>query len=100
MSFRDAVTVAATLVATAMVLATNVVDSAPCGTFTVAGTVADVVELTSPTVMPPEPAGPVNLTVPVSEIPPTTDLAAKVIEARLGAVTVSLLVRTLVPMPA
>jgi len=52
----------------------NVVVALPSATVTEAGTVAAVVfELDSVTTVPPEPAGPDNVTVPWLDAPPDTD---------------------------
>ena len=45
----------------------NVADVDPCGTFTVAGTVAFGLELDRPTKTPPAPAGLARVTVPLAD---------------------------------
>ena len=58
---------------TILVLTVNVADVAPAATVTLAGTRAAVVLLLeSATCAPPAGAGPLNVTVPVDEFPPTT----------------------------
>jgi hypothetical protein len=60
-------------VATAKVVTVNVADVAPCGTVTLAGTVAAaVLLLSSETTAPPDGAALVNVAVPVEELPPPT----------------------------
>ena len=59
--------------ATALVLTANVAVVAPAATVTLAGTPAAVVLLLeSVTCAPPAGAGPLNVTVPVEELPPVT----------------------------
>jgi hypothetical protein len=58
---------------TALVLTVNVVLVAPAATVTLEGTLAAVVLLLeSVTCAPPVGAGPLNVTVPVEELPPVT----------------------------
>ena len=58
---------------TALVLTVNVALVVPAATVTLAGTRATVVlPLESATCAPPLGAGPLNVTVPVDELPPTT----------------------------
>jgi hypothetical protein len=60
-------------VATALVLTVNVALVAPAATVTLEGTLAAVVLLLeSVTCAPPDGAGPLNVTVPVEELPPVT----------------------------
>ena len=67
--------------ATALVLTANVALVAPAATVTLAGTRAAVVLLLeSATCAPPVGAGPLNVTVPVEEFPPTTFVGFKVNE--------------------
>ena len=59
--------------ATALVLTVNVAVVAPAATVTLDGTLATVVLLVeSATWVPPAGAGPLNVTVPVEELPPVT----------------------------
>ena len=58
---------------TGLVVTANVALVAPAATVTLAGTVADdVLSLDSDTTAPPAGAGPLSVTVPVEELPPTT----------------------------
>jgi hypothetical protein len=62
----------------------------PARTVTVAGTVAaDGLSLERLTTMPPVGAGPVRLTVPRSELPPTIVVGLRLRDIRLGGSTVS-----------
>ena len=67
----DAVMVAGVDAVTLPVMTLKVVDVDPCGTTTLAGTVAAVLELESQIVQPPEPAAVVRVTVPVPDWPLT-----------------------------
>ena len=58
--------------ATALVLTTNVALVAPPAIVTLGGTLAAPLLLESATCAPPVGAGPLNVTVPVEEFPPTT----------------------------
>jgi hypothetical protein len=59
--------------ATALVITENVAVVAPAATVTLAGTCAAVVLLlVNPTVAPPVGAAPLNVTVPVDDVPPVT----------------------------
>ena len=72
----------------------NVAVVAFAATVTLAGTWAAVVLLLeSVTTAPPAGAGPLNVTVPVEEIPPITELGLRVIELKVAAVTVKVVVR-------
>ncbi len=63
------------LLLTALVLIVKFAVVAPAVTVTLAGTVATVVLLLlSVTTAPPDGAGPLNVTVPVGELPPVTEL--------------------------
>ena len=90
--------VAATELDTAVVEMVNVADVAPAATDTVAGTVAFVELDESETTIPPEPAGPVKVTVPVEDTPPMTVLGATEMLAIVGGLMVS--VAVLVTPPA
>jgi len=69
----------------------NVAVVAFAATVTLAGTWAAVVLLLeSVTTAPPAGAGPLNVTVPVEELPPITDEGLRLTEASAGAVTVKL----------
>jgi len=48
----------------------NVAEVLPAATVTEGGTLAAPLELESETLVPPGPAGPVKVTVPVEELPP------------------------------
>jgi len=71
---------------TALVATVNVALVAPAATTTLAGTRATVVLLLeSATCAPPAGAGPLNITVPVDEFPPTTLVGFNVNEVSVGA---------------
>ena len=73
-------------VKTGLVLTVNVALVAPAGTITLAGTrAAEVLLLDSATCAPPAGAGPLNVTVPVDEFPPTTLVGFNVNEEGVGA---------------
>ena len=75
--------------ATGLVVTVNVAVVAPAATVTLAETcAAAVLLLDSVTTAPPVGAGPFNVTVPVVEVPPTTDVGFKLTELVAGAVTV------------
>lgn len=63
--------------------------SAPAGTDTVAGTVAEPEFDDKLIVSPPVGAGPLRVNVPADEAGPTTDVGFKVIVAKDGGVIVS-----------
>ena len=80
--------------ATALVLTMNVALVAPPAIVTLGGTLAAPLLLESATCAPPVGAGPLNVTVPVEEFPPTTLVGFSESEDRVGrgggaAVTVS-----------
>ena len=62
---------------------------APASTFTEAGTLAAALSLESPTELPPEGAGPVNVTVPVEDVPPITLVGFRTTEKITGGLMVS-----------
>jgi hypothetical protein len=69
--------------ATALVLTANVALVAPAATVTLEGTLAAaVLLLESVTCAPPDGAGPLNVTVPVEELPPVTLVGFSEIEER------------------
>ena len=72
---------------TCVVLIVKVVEVAPAGTVTVAGTAATGLELDSVTGIPPLGAAPLIVTVPVAEIPSLTEVGLTVKEAGPGAQT-------------
>ena len=75
--------------ATGLVVTVNVAVVAPAATVTLAGTcAAAVLLLDRATTDPPVGAGPFNVTVPVDEVPPITDVGFKLTEPATGAVTV------------
>jgi hypothetical protein len=88
---RVPVIVAVVLDPTGDVVTPNVVEVAPPGTFTLAGTVAGPA-LLSVTAIPPVGAGPLSVTVPVEEPPPSTAVGLSVSPAMTGG----LIVRTAV----
>ena len=89
---RVAVIVTEAFAATAVVVIVNVAVVAFAGTVTLAGTCAALVLLLeSVTTAPPAGAGPVRVTVPVEETPPTTEvgLTATVFAAAVLTTTVA-----------
>ena len=75
--------------ATTEVVIVKVAVVAPAATVTLAGTcAAAVLLLDSVTTAPPEGAAPVNFTVPVDEVPPTTEPGLRLTEVSAAAVTV------------
>jgi hypothetical protein len=77
---------------TMFVLTSNVALEDPAGTVTFAGTAALPLLLESVTTIPPLGAGPLNMTVPVDELPLVTRVGFSVREASAGGTTISLLV--------
>ena len=69
---------------TPVVVITNVADNCPTGTVTVAGTVAEALLEPRLTIVPPLPAGPERVTVPVDELPPETDDGLTETDARVA----------------
>jgi hypothetical protein len=70
---------------TGLVVTANVALVAPPATVTLDGTVAaDVLSLDSDTTAPPAGAGPLSVTVPVEEVPPTTVDGLTATEASTG----------------
>ena len=81
------------LLETGLVVMMNVAVVAFAATVTLAGTWAAVVLLLeSVTTAPPAGAGPLNVTVPVEELPPITELGLRVIELKVAALTVRVVV--------
>lgn len=80
---------AVVVLATAVVVTTNVTLVAPLGTVAVAGTTALELPELRFTMMPPLGAGPLKVNVPVDEDPPMTDAGATVRLAGTGGVIVS-----------
>jgi hypothetical protein len=74
----------------AAVFTTNEAVDWPIATVAEEGTVAEVLLLVSPTTTPPEPAGPLKVTVPVDGLPEKTEVGFKVTETRVAGVTVRL----------
>ena len=75
--------------ATAVVVIVNVAVFEPAGTVTLAGTTALVLPDLRETTSPPGPAFPLNVTVPVELLPPTTEVGDKVMLVRAAGVMVS-----------
>jgi hypothetical protein len=83
-------------VVTGEVVTVNVAVLAFAGTVTLTGTVAsELLLLLSETKAPDEGAEPLRVTVPVDELPPTTEFGPRVSEVTWGGVTVSPVVRVL-----
>jgi hypothetical protein len=76
----DAVIVADVDAETLPPLIMKVADNAPAGTVTVEGTTALTLLLLRATTVPPDLLGPDNFTVPVAELPETTDVGLIVID--------------------
>jgi hypothetical protein len=79
--------------ATPLVLIVNVVLVLPAGIVTLDDSCAAVLLLCNVTVAPPVGAAPFNVTVPVALLPPTTELGLRLIEDRVAALTVRVVVR-------
>jgi hypothetical protein len=74
---------------TTLVVTVNVAVVALASTVTLAGTcAAAVLLLDRVTIAPLADAGPVNVTVPIEFVPPTTDAGFSVIDPTAGALTV------------
>ena len=78
----------------------NVPDVTPPGIVTEPGTVATPLLDERLMTIPEAGAGPDKVTYPVADVPPTTALGPTAIDARTGAVTVSVAVTDAVPMLA
>jgi hypothetical protein len=91
---KVAVIVTGVFVATPTVVAVKVAVVAPAATVTDAGTWATAVLLeVRVTAAPPVGAGPLRVTVPVEDMPPTTEVGTKPSVRRTGRVTVRIAVR-------
>jgi len=79
------------LLATGLVVTANVAVVAFAATVTLAGTwAAAVLPLDSATTAPPDGAGALSVTVPVDELPPSTEVGPRLTEFSSTAVTVRL----------
>jgi hypothetical protein len=87
-----AVISATALVVTAGVVMLKFTVFAPAGTVTEAGTVANLDEDVSETVVPPTGAGPVSVTVPLHVVPPTTGFGEAVSVVGTGGTKVTIAV--------
>ena len=97
---RVAVMIAETEALTAVVLTLNEAELAPADTVTVAGVVALVLPEERLTIAPPDGAGPLRVTVPVEELPPTSEVGFKVKPVNVAGVTVSVAVTDVLPNSA
>lgn len=95
-----AVIVALELADTAFVATVKVAVVAPAATVTEAGKVALVLLEVSVTTWPPVGAGPVKVTVPVDDAPPTKDVGERATLLTAGDVMVSIAVEELEPIVA
>ena len=84
-----AVTVIVVVEDTPEVVIVNVAVLLPDVTVTLVGVVAEELLSDNVTTVPPEGAGPLIVTVPVDELPPTTEVGFRVTELSVGAVIVS-----------
>jgi hypothetical protein len=80
-----------------VVLTVKVAELRPDVTVTDAGSVAALLLLVSATTVPPEPAGPLNVTVPVEAFPPSTDEGFKLRETSVAGVIVKLATALVAP---
>jgi hypothetical protein len=79
---------------TGLVVAVNVAVVAPAATVTLPGTwAAPVLLLESVTTAPPAGAGPLNVTVTLETLPPSTEVGFRLTDVSVAAVTVSVAVR-------
>jgi hypothetical protein len=85
---------------TPVVLIAKVAVVLPAATLTDAGTVAAALPLVSDTAVPPVPAGPLKVTVPVDPVPPVKVVGLKVTEDKAAGVTVRVAVLAPLPLPA
>lgn len=90
--FRVAEIVAVDVTATPVVAIVKFADVAPAGTVTVSGVVAGAPDALSVTVVPPVGEATPRVTVPVAELPPTTDAGLTVTEESVTAWIVSVAV--------
>jgi hypothetical protein len=82
------------------VVTVNVTEVFPAGTIAVVGTVAAPLLLDSATLVPPGPAGPFNVTVPVAVAPPEIVVGLSVTALKLAGVMERVAVLAPVPVPA
>jgi len=87
--FNVPVMVAVFVLDTATVFTVNVIEVAPTGTVTLAGTVAQLMLDESVTTVPPVGAGPLMVTVPVDEVPPWTEVGFTLTLTNAGGVIAS-----------
>ena len=85
------------MVETGTVVTVNVAVVAPATTVTDAGTVALALLLERVTLRPPVGAAPLMVTVPVEELPPTTEVGLRTTPETAGGVMVSVAVFELLP---
>jgi len=74
------------------VVTINVAELLPEATVTEDGTLEMELLLERETAVPPLPAGPLKVTVPVEEFPPTTEVGARLTETRVAGVIVNVAV--------